>query len=85
MLALGTNKVVLRNVDGGRNIFRLSTNNRRPPPLRRNDVFLWREGEIPSGFHGYAHFEVDALPPGIPDGVPLIMGISPLIEAVSAA
>jgi len=72
MLALGTNKVVLRNVGGGRSIFRLSTNNRHPLPLRRNDIFLWREGEIPSGFHGYAHFDVDARPPGIPDSAPVI-------------
>jgi His-Xaa-Ser system radical SAM maturase HxsC len=40
--------------------------------LRRNNVFLWREGEIPSGFYGYAHFGAAVAPPGFPDEAPVI-------------
>lgn len=71
MLVLQSNRSVLTNFPSApaRQTMRLTTDARRPMPLRQAELFLWRGGELPEGYRAYAFLEgsgeperIDALP-----------------------
>ena len=57
MLILSTNKLRLNYPDdyhAGR-IFRISTSPDRPVALRRDEIYMWRSGNLPDGYAAYAY------------------------------
>ena len=72
MLVLSTNRIRINDPHEvfGQHVFRLSTEYLRPRPLRQDEVFLWRDGEMPEGFRAVAFFSKN--PPSLKGGVATI-------------
>jgi His-Xaa-Ser system radical SAM maturase HxsC len=57
----------------GGHVLRISSEANRPLPLRKRELFLSRDGALPSGYRAYAAFSDHALGDKLPSGVPWVI------------